>query len=553
LKILQEIDYKNMPGFSKLFRDYNDTFTPLQDYYLAGNPRELSSYSLLAAKLAKRDYHRSEVIAVLHEQNRRFGAAGKTFLNLEKLADSRTVAVVTGQQAGIYGGPLYTLYKALTTVKLAEKLETEQGIPAVPVFWIASDDHDLREALSSAVLDNQGEIVPLEYDLSTFIESIPVWDAVFNDSINELNDKLLGTLYESEFKAGVAEKLRECYAPGMSVSEAFARWWASWLKNLGLIFVEPSDPRLKQIAKHLFEKEINEYSPSSRAALDAGKELKAAGYHAQLTQREDGFNLFYHTPGRTALRKDGNQITLSGTHESLSPGQWIERLKAHPERFSPNVVLRPLYQDTLFPTIAYVAGPSELAYFAQLSRVYQVFDIPMPYIFPRFSYTLVEQKYLPLLEKYDPQIINVFGNSETLITDVIKRSLPEDMDAPLRKMEEQLKELSSVLQGNVEQWDPTLIKTVETTFNSMTNQLYGLEKKILSAHKKKNDTLRQQLYRLSANLYPSGVYQERVLNIVPWLCKYGPGLIDEIASVVDIASPYHLVGAYTPGKDKVSQ
>lgn len=552
VKILQTLDYRELPGFSKLFRDYNEKYLPLKDFYTAGNPRDFSAYPAFAQELVSRPYPRSEIIPILKEQNLRFGSGDKSFQNIDKLLNHKTVAVVTGQQVGIFGGPLFTLYKALTAVKLAEKLEAEQGISAVPVFWLASDDHDLREALSSAVLDNQGEIVPLVYDLTQFQEGIPASGAVFNESIEELNEKLLGTLFESEFKPEISARLKECYAPGLSASESFARWWAGWLKDEGLIFVEPSDPRLKQFAIPLFKNEILAASPSSQAALKAGEELKKSGYHSQLTQREDGYNLFYHNPGRASLRKEGERIVLSGSGESLTPEQWVLKLEAHPEQFSPNVVLRPLYQDTLFPTIAYVAGPSESAYFAQLSQVYPEFGIPMPFIFPRFSMTLVEQKYLSLLEKHSLKINQIFGNAETLITDVLRRSLPEESDVPLKEMEAQLKSFSQGLQKYVAQWDPTLIKTVETTVNSMIHQVDGLEKKILSAHKKKNDTLRQQLYRLSANLYPSGVYQERVINIVPWLCKYGPDFLKELSSIVDVSNPSHLAAAYTPGKDNES-
>ena len=539
---IHSFDFHELPGFSKLYRDYLYHFSAeLAAFYPAGNPRDLSLYPARAESLYVRNYSREILVPILKEQNLRWGAGEPVLSNLEKLRDSRTVAIVTGQQVGIFGGPLFTLYKALTAIKLSQQLNQQYGIQSVPVFWMASDDHDFKEALSTNIIDKEGKLLPLEYELSRFTQNIPASEAMFDESIKGLINQLFENLFATEFKGALQQELESCYQPEVSAAESFGKWWMKFLGEWGMIIVNPADARLKQLGLPLFEKEIMNNSPSTQGILKTNPQILAAGYHTQLTLKEDGYNLFLHQPGRASIKKSGDRLVVQGSDDKKSPAVVCGFMRKHPDKVSPNVVLRPLFQDNLFPTLAYIAGPSELAYFAQLSAAYKAFDISMPFIYPRISVTLLENKIQQIMVKNGYALEDILGNVETLITEVLKKTLPDNYDADIKALFHQIEDFSTQLQAQVGTWDPTLVKTVETATHSMQHQLDGLSKKILSAHKKKNDTIRQQIYRAALHLYPNGIYQERILNLVPYLNKYGPAMVRELAETISLDNPHHQV------------
>ena len=541
MELIQKLNYKDLPGFSRLFREYQYEFDNLREFYPAGNPRDFGSYQKHAQSILASGHPRAEVVSVLNEQNRNWGAHENALDNLQTLNEPDCLAIVTGQQVGIFGGPLFTLYKALTTIQLSNTLNREYGLKTIPIFWLATDDHDLKEIMSATCIDREGNLKGIALDLKSYPEGIPAGQAILNEDIGQAIQDVLEGIPETEFKTALRERLCEAYHPGRTASDAFALWMIPYLSSLGLVFMDGADPRLKRLGKKVFIREIQEKSPSTRAVMEASSRLVKNGYHTQLTQREDGCNLFLHSPGRKAMKQEGEHWIISGENTLRDTDSLIEQIRKAPEFVSPNVVLRPVYQDTLLPTLAYVSGPSELAYYAQLGGVYENFNRVMPFIFPRAGLTLLENRIARNMQKLGIQMTDSLGNIETVITDLLKQSLPSELEQDFNLLSTGINQFNSLMKKNIQEWDPTLVNAVETTCNSMKHNLEQLNKKIIAAHKKKNDIVRQQIYRTFIHIHPAGMYQERVFNMIPYLCKYGPGLVKDLLNIIDVSDPEHRV------------
>ncbi len=540
METIESLDHRTLPATSPTFSDYLYDYGKVREFY-SGNPQDFSNYKKKYEELSARSYSREPLVNVLQEQNRLYGASEKTLSNVSNLLDSKTCAVVTGQQVGIFGGPLFTFYKAITAIKLAEKLNADNSCKVVPIFWLASDDHDLKEALSTSIISKENQVLPLNYDFSSVAEGTPAAEVKFDSTITILSETLFDELFDTEFKKDLQDKLNSCYSPGKDVATAFGQWLTACLGKYGLIFINPADKRLKELGLPLFERELKEGSPSTHWVKEVSHQLEDKGYPRQLSLHENTFNLFVNENGRKAIKQDGEYIYIRGKNEKISINAFCDFATKNPEKISPNVVLRPLYQDTLLPTIAYVAGPNELSYFAQLSGVYKGFQIPMPLIVPRASVTLMENKVKQILDKYQILIPQVFTNSEEVVNHIFKQSLPENLESDIGKMKKEWESLAAELLSKIEKWEPTLVKAVETSGNSMKYQLDSLEKKILAAYKKKNDILSQQVYRAINNIYPEKDFQERKLNIVPYLCKYGFAFIDDLFDSIIIENVDHQI------------
>lgn len=540
METIESLNQKTLPGITPLFSDYLYDYGKVSDFY-SGNPQDFYNYKKKYEEVSARSYSRETLVKVLREQNRLYGASEKTLSNISKLLDSKTCAIVSGQQVGIFGGPLFTFYKAIMAIKLAEKLNAENTCKVVPVFWLASDDHDLKEALSTFVITKENKVLPLNYDFSSITEGAPAAEVKFNPTITTLSETLLNELFDTEFKKDLQEKLNSCYSPEKDAATAFAQWMTVCLGKYGLIFINPADKRLKELGLPLFDRELKESSPSTNWVKEVNKNLEAKKYHQQLTLHENTFNLFVNENGRKSIKYDGKNIIVQGKNEKYSVKEFCDIAHSNPERISPNVVLRPLYQDTLLPTIAYVAGPNELSYFAQISAVYKGFQIPMPLIVPRVSITIVESKVKQILDKYQVSIAQVIANPDEVINQILKQNLPENLESDLEKMKKEWEQMASQLFSKIEKWEPTLVKAVESSGNSIKYQLDSLQKKILTAYKRKNDVLSQQIDRAINNIYPDRDFQERKLNIVPYLCKYGFAFIDDLFDSIHIENVDHQV------------
>jgi len=523
---METLDYRTLPAVKPLFLDYLERFDAVESFF-AGNPYDQGSWAATAARVQSVDRPREETAAALVALNGTLGADESALGSLERLRDGALV-VITGQQVGLFGGPLYTLYKAVSAVQLARAMESQLGTPVVPLFWMDTDDHDFDEVQSVALIDASRALTRVRYE-DDGDANRSVGGHVLSDAITDVVDRISDALPPTEFKDEIVAVMRECYAPGRTMAEAFGSWILRLTRGTGLAVVDPSLPELKAQAASLFERELGHPDASAEQVRNASEKLIAHGYHAQATPAESGVNLFLADPERRAVKiADADDAT-----------KLVALAKSEPSRFSPNVLLRPIYQDTLFPTIAYVAGPSELAYFAQLKGVYEMFDVPMPLIVPRMSFTVVERKEARFIDRYDVDVTKLASDNESVLNEIVRQQTPPELEEDLSRARTCIEDITVALERDVQAVDASLVPTVKSTRGKLLHHLKELETKTQRAIKRNNDTVRQQFLSTRTALFPEFVMQERKLGALGYLSKYGWFFSEMVAQGSDMTRKSH--------------
>ena len=427
-----------------------------------------------------------------------------------------------GQQTGLFGGPLFTVYKALTAIALADRLQQELRRPVVPLFWMASEDHDVPEADHVHVADRRGNLMQVRHTAWQSPDGFMPANLQLGPAIRETLDHLRTLLPVTEFSDAVYDALARAYAPDRTLSHAFAHWLTHLLGETGLVLVDAADPNLKRLAAGVFRRELEEAPRTSGAILEVSRSLRASGYPAQIDARPDGVNCFLLQRGRRPLVRDAAGFRLRDTGEAIPAASLYRMAQESPERFSPNVALRPIVQDTLFPTLAYVAGPGELAYFAQLRPVYAAFDVPMPVIVPRGDAQPARAAHRPTPGRASGWGCRISrAEPEQLASRILRAQLPPDLGATLAAARQGVDEIFRRIGEAVAAVDPTLKATAGQAGGHIKGHLDQLEKKAVQALKRREADTGQQLQRLRDALMPGGKLQERVYPVLPYLAKYG--------------------------------
>jgi bacillithiol synthase len=424
---VETLSFESIPQQTRLFLDYLRDPLALREFY----PSAVRFHHELPARapevLAAYQTDRKQLCDALLDMNAAWGAGAATLKNIELLRDADCLAAVSGQQAGLFTGPLYTIYKALSAVKLAGCL-TQRNTKTVPVFWIATEDHDFPEVAKAEFIGRDCRLAQVEMPGNIHREGQPVGRVIIDDSINTVVTQLLELLPISEFTSDLKAILRDSWQPGRSYGEAFARMMTALLGSHGLILLDPLDPRLKKLAAPLYSRAASHAQEIATAIEARSQRLVEAGYHAQVTPSENSFPLFLHdeSGARHALVRTaaGKYITKNGD-EAHSADELAQLALAQPDRFSPNVTLRAVVQDYLLPTITYYGGAAEIAYFAQTAEVYRVLERPATPILPRASLTMIESHTGRVLERYGLGLADLFAGAENVLARIPRRLLEQ--------------------------------------------------------------------------------------------------------------------------------
>ncbi len=532
------LDYRKL-SYKPLFLDYLYRYPRLSEFFPA-DPYERGSWERIARELDRARHPRAEVARALLDLNRDLGADEAALASAGAL-EKGALAVVTGQQVGILGGPLYTLYKALTAVRLARSASSFLGRPVVPLFWMDADDHDFDEVRHAHLLSSGGELLSLHYEGDGGESRIPLGRRRLEPAIEKVLEAASQALPPSEFQGELLQSLRECYAPGRSFANAFGSFLLRLTRGSGLAVVDPTLPALKRLAVDLFARELRENQESKARVRAASEKLLAAGYHAQATPSESQLNLSYARPERHPITAEGEGLRLAPGESVLSRAEVERLLVEEPECFSPNVLLRPVFQDTLLPTLAYVAGPSELAYLAQVGGLYAHFGVTMPLVAPRTSFTVVERPQARFLERYGVDLTRLKIDDESLLNEILRRHSPPRLEEDLKRAQTCIQEITSTLERDLAEVDPTLVPTVASTRGKLFHHLKELESKALRAVKRKNDTVRGQFLTTRTALFPGFELQERKLSPVFFVNKYGWHFSQMVEEGADPAVKAHLL------------
>ncbi|HKR22736.1 MAG TPA: bacillithiol biosynthesis cysteine-adding enzyme BshC, partial [Pyrinomonadaceae bacterium] len=463
--------------------------------------------------------------------------------NIRLLAERDCVAVVSGQQAGLFTGPLYTIYKALSAVKLAECL-TQRGVKAVPVFWIATEDHDFAEVAWAEFINRDCELEKVAVPAELHKEGSPVGLVKLDQSIENVIESLLKSLPNSEFTEDLGTLLRDAYGAGTAYGDAFARLVTALTAQHGLIVLDPLDAELKKLAAPLYSAAARIAPEIAAAIAGRSRELEDAGYHAQVTPSEDSFPLFLHdeTAARHALsRTPGGKYRTKADGQEYSTEELAAWALREPDRFSPNVTLRSVVQDYLLPTITYYGGAAEIAYFAQTSEVYRLLDRPVTPILHRASITVVEKHTWRALERYDLTLKDFFAGYDQLVAKVVEEYLGKETSEAFDHTTETFDRELNALQDKLRQVDPTLADALDKGRRKINYQIDGLRTRFQRAQIGRDETLRRQLERAFDLLYPEKALQERHINIASLWARHGRYVVDWMFDAIELGSTEHEV------------
>lgn len=532
------VDVRRFSWIRKLAADYAYDFDAVAPFF-SGNPAQRRAWTETIERVHRRRYAGARIADLVVAQQRKRGAPDPAIAAAERLRDPRTVAVVTGQQAGLFGGPLFTLLKAITALKLADCVERKHQVPAVAVFWIDAEDHDWNEVATSDVLDDDLQPRRITLPAPDGAGEVPVASVRLSGAVHTAIDQLAAALPRTEFTDALLESLRASYTPGAGMADAFGAWMERTLGRFGLIVFDSSDPAAKPLAQQVFAREVAAPGQTSRLASAAGAELMARGYHAQVHPHDGSLALFHLGGGRRAIRQQDDAFLVG---DVMQPASALQSLVARdPADFSPNVLLRPVVQDTLFPTICYVAGPNELGYLGQLKHVYDYFQVPMPLMHPRGSATLLDSAAVRFLRRYDAPLESLQPQDESALNALLERQLPPFVEHALEAASAAIGERMGALIEAVPSIDPTLQGAARSTLGRMRHDLETLHGKIIQAAKRRNETLRRQFSRAQAQAFPGGHPQERAVGFVYFLNRYGPALVDRLAEQLPLDMGRHWI------------
>ncbi|MCY3770433.1 MAG: bacillithiol biosynthesis cysteine-adding enzyme BshC [Gemmatimonadetes bacterium] len=506
-----------------LLHAFLDDFESLRPFY-AYDPRDPDVWprAIEAVRSRTTPPPRKVLSRILEEQNTRYGADETVLDNARSLAVDDTYVVSTGQQTGLFTGPLYTIYKAVTAVRLARRVSEETGVRAVPVFWMAADDHDYAEINHVHVCRADGEALRFELSPDDPNDRRSASDRELGPGIGPLLGRFEEALPDSEYSPSAIDALRQHCTAEITLSDAFARLMTLLFRGQGLVLVDPTDPALKFHMSPVFEREIRDPLASTRSVLAVSGKLAEAGFQPQVSRSPDAVNLFLYQDGqRNALRYENERFSNRDRSLSFTEKDLLELLDEAPERFTHNVITRPLVQDTLFPTLTYIGGPAEIAYYGQLGGVYRQYGLPFPVVYPRASHTLVGARTARVLEKHGLALSHFVQGIESVVDRKLRDDMPVHITEGLRAARGDVKAHYRNLKGHMTTIDPGLIRIVEASERKTNFALGRLEEKTLRALKKADGVMRSQIIRADRQLYPNGQLQERIANIWQYVALHG--------------------------------
>lgn len=513
--------HTELPHTSKLFSDLLYRFDRVSNFY-PHSPFDPKALPAAAAKIQFPPERRAALIEALRAQN-------PSSPSLDALAQPTTVAVLTGQQVGLYGGPAYTIYKALTAVRLARQL-TEKGTPAVPVFWVATEDHDLAEVSSCWTFTSDQNPVLLRTPHADSSDR-PVGGLPLASIPHESLGKSLAGFPFAEEVIALAER---AYIDGASFGHAFVSLLRELLASYDLLFFDPMHPASRKLAAPFLRQAVEAAPDLTARLLDRNRQLNDAGYHAQVHIEKDTSLFFLLDQGhRLNLRRRDGVYHHRDRHWSAA------ELSARAEELSPNATLRPVVQDYMFPTVAYIGGPAELAYLAQSQVIYETLLGRMPVALPRNCFTIIDERSGKLLRRYDLRLDALFPGEDTFRETLAARLSPPEVNTAISEAAHVTKAQLEHLLGVVGAFDSTLGAALQKSSSKIQYQIAKMQRKVARESLRRDIRAQEDAHHLFHALYPHKHLQERFYGILPFLARHGMDLVDRIYDNVHPDCPDH--------------
>ncbi|MFC1639596.1 bacillithiol biosynthesis cysteine-adding enzyme BshC [Gemmatimonadota bacterium] len=494
------------------------------------NPRfEASSFGTLPAhEIVERSRHR--LFPVDPAMRSAFLAFGTAEENVERLFVDGALCVTTGQQPGLLTGPLYTVYKALSAVSLAKQLEKEVGRPVVPVFWVAADDHDFAEANHCFLPSGSSEVVRVALrERESAAELTPMYKEPVGDDIAAVLEQLHTLTRETEFRPKVFEWIQAHYRPESDLASAFGGALAELLGRFGLVVFYPTHVRAKQVMAPKLVAALEQAAGIDRCLTAHAQELVAQGKPAPISVGDSATAVLIESSlGRDRLVIEGDGFRTRRAKEQWSLAALKDVAENEPQRLSPNVLLRPVVEAAILPTVAYVAGPGELKYLPQAAPIYRALDVEPQIAVGRWAGRFIEGRTAKTLDKYDIEVDDLNLPDGRLEARVLHDQMPAEAADAIRRLSETIKKDYGTLSEAAERVDSTLRKPIGAAERGALRDLAGVEKKIVNQLKQLNEVTVRQLAAARTSIFPLGKLQERVFNVVPYLVRYGDDFLDGV-------------------------
>lgn len=509
-------DFQKLP-FSRLFKDYINNSHNLRDFYntLPSDAGEVGN-RITSHQFAG---NREQCIPLLKDFNSKFEVEEQTFQQIDKLADPQSLTIVTGQQLTLYGGPLYTVYKTLTAIIYADRWSKKYNRQVIPVFWLADEDHDFDEAAEISLYDSTDTHTISYPKPSNSGITPPVGNITLDGEFDEFRKTVENTLDSTDFFDQLWKELHNSYKKDNSFRQAFGNWMLHLFGDHGLILAGSFDPDIKEYSKELLKQSVQKRKTITSTLEDTTYQLISAGYHGQVQVQDS--NLFY-------IDQKGNRVKIQfddglwhTPNQQWDDEELINDIDKSPEKFSPNVFLRPVLQNHLLPVIGYVAGPAEIAYYGQMKQFYNLFDENMPLILPRFSITLIESSIERILEKLPFSWLDY----QQRIEDLEKRFVESNDEVDIEKLfgiwKSQIEVLTRAKKDMIDEIDPSLTGSVGKAKATYFNELDKLKGKVYRSVKEQESTQLNRIQKIKNNLFPNGKLQEREIAFIYMMNKYG--------------------------------
>ena len=456
---------------------------------------------------------------------------------LDRWVEGSGLVVTTGQQPGLLGGPLYALYKGLTTVRLAKRLEAILDRPILPVFWIASEDHDWEESDHTYLIDASNQLtrvqVPNPGSDNRAIHRVPL-----GPEVERLVAKVSQLLPNSELSERYIQLIRDAYKPGVTLADGFRTVLAAFFEPLGVLFTDAANPALKAASRELLFAELRNAEAHEGILRENADKLDEAGYRLQAPILEGGVNLFLEgAEGRERLYRHPDGFVLHRSGEILTEEDIRARVEADPLALSPNVLFRPLVESAVFPVVSYVAGPGELAYYGELKHLYEAHGMSMPVLFPRHSVTVVETKIRKVIDKFGLEPDDLSRPYHEIASEIAREEVPADVRGALGQLRGAISEGSGDLMKAARNIDATLKGPVTHARNAALAAFQDVERKIVQSVKRENEIGLAQLEKAHLHMFPDGRPQERVLSALYYLARYGNEFIEALVDGFEVDLP----------------
>lgn len=512
------------PGGSPLVRAYLENDARATAFF--GRPfRDFASYAAKAREIdARFDRAARErlVEAVMVPP-------GGDPARLDRFVAEGGYMVTTGQQPGLFGGPLYNVSKGLTAVRLGEALEQRLGRPVLPLFWVSSEDHDWEEASQASLVGVDNRVHTLTVarpgeGLTSSIHRLPL-----GPECAEVTRAFVELLPKTDFSAEYVDLLTEAFRPGVTIGDGFHAIMQALLGRFGLFFTDGAHPAVKRESRGVLWAELERAAETEGVLRRTAQALASEGYDLQVPILEGSVNLFLEGPaGRERVYRHDGGYRLRASGEQLSAEQIRARVDRDARVLSPNVLLRPVVESALFPTLSYVGGPGEVAYFGQLRDFFRAHGVDMPVVYPRWAATPVESKIRKVLDKFSLQVDALERPFHEVAGDVAREEVPADVRTAIGKLRGAIGGGVAELKRAASTVDKTLAAPVQQVGAQANAALDEVEKKIVQAVKRESEIGLAQLEKAQVHLFPLGEPAERVQSPFYYLARYGGAFLDAL-------------------------